>query len=132
MASRRQEKVVRVIKEAVSDIIANHLSDPRIEGIISVTQVDVSPDLRSADIYLSIMAADDKTSHKTFTAIEHAGKHIQSLLGHRMTSKFCPRLHFQKDTKFKNTLETLRLIEEAGREFRKTDDGEQMTEDGEF
>ena len=118
MPSRRQEKVARVVRESVSDTIANRLNDPRIEGLVSVTEVDVSPDLRNAFIFLSVMSADNSARRKTFTAIEHATKHIQTRLGHRMTSKFCPRLHFREDTKIKNTLETLRIIDEATKEIQ--------------
>ena len=124
--TRRQEKVIRVIKETVSDIISNRLSDPRIEGIISVTKVDVSPDLRNADIYLSIMAAEDAACRKTFAAISHAAKHIQALLGKNMTSKFCPRLHFKEDKHFKDTLKTLAIISEVAREY---EDGQENTEE---
>lgn len=121
MPSRRQEKVARVVRESVSDTIANRLSDPRIEGFISVTGVDVSPDLRSAEVFLSIMAPDDTARRKTFTAIGHATKHIQSRLSRRMTSKFCPRLHFREDNKLKNTLETLRIIDETAKELKEKD-----------
>lgn len=118
--SRRQVKVARVIKESVSDSIANRLSDPRIKGFVSVIRVDTSPDLRSADVYLSIMADSDSDRRKTFRAIQHAERHIQSLLGSKMTSKYCPHLHFKEDENFKKTLETMRLIEEARKEL---DDG---------
>ena len=116
--SRRQEKVARIIRESVSDTISKRLSDPRIQGIISVTDVDISPDLKNADVSLSIMAADEKQAKKTMIAIQHASKHIQSRLGRKMTSKFCPRLRFVEDTKFRKTLDTLRLIEEAAKEFK--------------
>ncbi|MHC4355618.1 MAG: ribosome-binding factor A [Planctomycetota bacterium] len=59
MPTRRQEKVARVVKEAVSDAIANHLSDPRIEGLVSVTEVDVAPDMRTADVYVSILGKNE-------------------------------------------------------------------------
>ena len=116
--SRRQEKVARVIRESVSDTISNRLSDPRILGIVSVTEVDISPDLKNADVSLSIMAADEKQAKKTLLAIQHASRHIQARLGRKMTSKFCPRLHFIEDTKFRKTLDTLRLIDEATKEFK--------------
>ncbi len=58
MATRRQEKVARVVKEAVSDAIAHRLSDPRIEGFVSVTRVEMSPDLRNANVFLSIFFAN--------------------------------------------------------------------------
>ncbi len=110
--------MARVIRESVSDTIANRLSDPRIQGIVSVTEVDISPDLRNADVFLSIMATDGKHRRRTMEAIQHAERHIQALLGRKMTSKFCPRLHFYEDTKLSKTLETLRLIDAAAKEFR--------------
>ena len=117
MATRRQEKVARVVKEAVSNAIAHHLNDPRIEGFVSVTRVDVAPDMRNADVFLSIFGKDEATQNKTFIAVEHARTRIQSLLASEVRSKFCPVLHFHRDEDFKKTLETMRLIDEATKEL---------------
>jgi len=138
MPSRRQEKVARVIKEVVCDALANHLSDPRIQGIVSVTRVDVAPDMRNVDVYLSIFVTDssvsnkqknhedgdkprDTTANKTFIAVNHAKPKIQSLLAVRMRSKYCPSLHFRRDTELKKTLDTMKLIDQVAPEFRKHD-----------
>jgi len=121
MATRRQEKVARVVKEAVSDAIANHLNDPRIEGFVSVTRVDMAPDLRNADVYLSIFGKDDTVQNRTFVAITHAKSRIQSLLAGKLQCKFCPVLRFHRDENFKKTLETMKLIEKAVSEFEKKD-----------
>ena len=121
MATRRQEKVARVVKEAVSDAVAHHLSDPRIEGFVSVTRVDMSPDLRSADVYVSVFGKDQASQNKTFAAITHAKSRIQSLLAGRLQSKFCPVLRFRRDEKFKKALEIMRLIDQAASELRKKD-----------
>lgn len=110
-----------MIKEAVSDAVANHLSDPRIEGFVSVTRVDIAADLRSADVYISIFGKGDTAQDKTFLAITHAKSRIQSLLAGRLQSKFCPVLHFYKDEKFKKTLETMKLIDEVAGELEKKD-----------
>jgi ribosome-binding factor A len=72
MPTRRQEKVARVVKEAVSDAISNHLNDPRITGFVSVTRVEMSPDLRNADVYLSVFAEAQSAKNKSFIAIDHA------------------------------------------------------------
>jgi len=125
MATRRQEKVARVVKEAVSDAIANHLNDPRIEGFVSVTRVDVAADLRSADVYLSIFGKDETCQNKTFVAITHARSRIQSLLAGKLQGKFCPVLRFHRDEKFKKTLETMKLIDEATSERVKKDSVDQ-------
>ena len=121
MATRRQEKVARIVKEAVSNAIANNLNDPRIEAFVSVTRVDIAADLRSADVYLSIFGKDDATQNKTFAAITHAKSRIQSLLAGSLQSKFCPALHLYRDEKFKKTLETMKLIDQAVGEMKKED-----------
>ncbi len=113
MATRRQEKVARVIKEAVSDAVANHLSDPRIEGFTSVTRVEVAPDLRNANVYVSIFGGDEVMQKKTFAAINHARVRIQSLMADRIKSRFCPVLSFHMDEQFKKTLEIMSIIEKA-------------------
>jgi len=131
MATRRQEKVARVVKEVVSDAIANHLNDPRIEGFVSVTRIDMSADLRSADVYLSIFGSNqvlksgakrdpakgDAAQNKTFAAITHAKSRIQSLLAGKLQRKFCPVLRFHRDEEFKKTLETMKLIDQAVKEI---------------
>ncbi len=125
MPTRRQGKVARAVKEAVSDAIANHLNDPRIEGFVSVTRVDMAADLRSAEVYLSLFGKDEAAQKKTFLAITHARSRIQSLLGRRLHSKFCPVLHFHRDERFKKALETMKLIDQAASELKEKDSVEQ-------
>jgi len=131
--SRRQEKIARLIRESVSDTITNHLSDPRIEGLVSVTDVEISADLREAEVSLSIFACDEAAQQRTFEAIVHASRRIQAFLGKCITSRYCPQLRFCRDTRMKKTLETLNLIEEVAREWQDedtpADEGSQEDED---
>ena len=122
MKTRRQEKVARLVKESVSDCIANHLSDPRIEGLVSVTKVDVAADLRNAEVYISVLGKDEAAQNKTFNAILHASRRIQYFLANGMQSKFCPVLHFKNDENFKKTIETLGLIDRVARDFNPPED----------
>ena len=117
MPSRRQQKIARVIKESVSRTIQMKLADPRITGLISVTEVDISPDSKNATVFLSILAADEKHQHQTFAAVCHAAGRIQAQPGHDLTGRSCPHLTFKQDEKVKKTLETLRLIEQVQREY---------------
>jgi ribosome-binding factor A len=121
MPTRRQEKVARVIREVVSDTIAHHLNDPRITGFVSITRVDVMADLRSADVYLSIFAADESAKDLTFAAITHARTRIQSLLAGALESKFCPVLRFHEDEQFRKTLEVMKLIDQVASEHQNKD-----------
>jgi ribosome-binding factor A len=121
MATRRQERIARVVKEATSDAVSHHLNDPRIEGLVSITRVDVAADLRTADVYLSIFGKDCVAENRTLVAIAHAKGRIQALVAGRLQSKFCPVLRFYRDEKFKKTLETMRLIDQAVSEMEKKD-----------
>jgi ribosome-binding factor A len=118
MPTRRQEKVARLVKEVVSEAIISHLSDPRITGIVSVTRVVVTADMRAADVYLSVFGASDSEKERTFEAITHARTRIQSLLAAAIQSKFCPALRFHKDEQFQKMLETMRLIDQVASEHR--------------
>jgi ribosome-binding factor A len=115
MESRRQLKMARVIRDSVSSTISNRLSDPRITGLVSITEVDISPDGKNATVFLSIFAVDEPAAKKTFQAIQHAIGPIQAALGRDIPGRNCPHLRFELDTKMKKTIETLQLIEEANR-----------------
>jgi len=117
MTSRRQHKIARVIRESVSKTILTGLSDPRINGLISVTEVEVSPDMKNATVYLSILTPENRGQDTIFEAVCHAIGHIQHQLGSELTGKCCPKLQFKQDQKVKKTLETLRLIEEVEHEY---------------
>ena len=118
-----------MVKEGVSDAIAHHLSDPRIEGFVSVTRVDMAADLRNADVYVSIFGRDEAAQNKTFAAITHAKSRIQSLVAGRLQSKFCPVLHFYRDEKFKKALETMKLIDQAVSELQKEEPKENLNDE---
>lgn len=142
MPARRQEKMARIVKEVVSDAIANHLNDPRIEGLVSITGVEMTADLRTADVYISIFdrgpvtqedgetrtSNSDAGRNKTFAAITHARSRIQSLLADKLQSKFCPVLRFHTDEKFKKTLETMKLIDQAVSELKENEPADQEQE----
>jgi len=108
-----------VVKEAVSDAITHHLSDPRIEGFVSVTRVEMATDLRNANVFVSIFGSNETAQNKTFMAITHAKSRIQSMVAGKLQSKFCPVLHIYRDDKFKKTLETMNLIDKAVSELDK-------------
>jgi ribosome-binding factor A len=135
MPSRRQEKVARIVREVVSNAISTQLSDPRIVGIVSVTRVEMAPDLRAADVYLSIFENSETQEqkieadrNKTFSAIKRARSHIQSLLADRLQSKFCPVLRFHGDEKYRKTMEMMKLIDQVSSEFDESSEQERSEE----
>ena len=118
--------MARVVKEVVSNAIVNHLNDPRIEGFVSVMEVHLPPDLRNADVYLSVFGKDEKIAHRTFTAIEHAAPRIQSLLAHRLECRHCPTLRFHESEKLKKTIDTMKIIDEVAKEIKHEPDANEQ------
>ncbi|HSV26419.1 MAG TPA: 30S ribosome-binding factor RbfA [Sedimentisphaerales bacterium] len=115
MASRRQAKLASIIRHAVSDVLLRGLADPRVEGVISVTEVKVTPDMRTADVFISIISAGDATGKTCFAGIEHASRYIQAQVAGSVNLRFCPMLRFHLDDKMKKVMETMRLIDEANK-----------------
>ena len=67
MGQLRVEKVQELIKQEVSKMILRELKDPRI-GFVTVTQVDVTGDLRYAKIYVSLMGTDEQKTECWYQA----------------------------------------------------------------
>ena len=118
MPSRRQEKIAQVVKQAVSHAIQHDLNDPRIEGLVSVTVVEMAADLRSAEVYLSVLGRSPGAENATYAALQGARRRIQAVVAKAVNGKFCPVIQLHKDEKFKKTLETMNLIDQAASEYR--------------
>jgi len=109
--SQRVEKITRIIRDTVSEVIQNHLSDPRIKGLISVTRVDLAGDLRTARVYLSVLGATEKQQEQSIYAISHASGYIQSFLAKALTIRSCPLLTFYPDSSLKKGFEVVQIID---------------------
>ncbi|MBN2582606.1 MAG: 30S ribosome-binding factor RbfA [Planctomycetes bacterium] len=108
MATRRTLKVARVIKEVVSRVLMFELGDPRV-GFVTVTDVDVSDDMRNATVRISVMG-EPKKAELCLKAVDHARSHIQHEVASNLTTKTVPRLTFQLDDTVKKSVEISRLI----------------------
>ncbi len=99
MRSLRGERLSAEYQKAVYEVISTTLKDrtPNIKGIVSVTGADVSPDLKSAKIYVSVLAKSREEEKATFDELcAHAG-FIRHELAHMMRSRTVPELRFIRD-----------------------------------
>lgn len=90
----RSERVERLSREVLGEAIQG-LKDPRI-GFATVTAVKMSPDLRQARVYVSVLGKDEERS-ATIAAIRHAVPHLRGILGREVRLKFLPRLEIVED-----------------------------------
>ena len=106
MPGRRPERLSEQIKEEVSLIIAGEVEDPRV-GFVTVTEARVSPDLKHAKIYVSVLGTEQEVK-ESLAALKHASGFIRTQLGAMLRMKRTPELHFVYD----ETVETAARIEE--------------------
>jgi len=111
MASIRHDRIQKQIKETASSIILYELKDPRI-GFVTVTRVDLSPDLRYATIYYSVLGSDVDT-RLTARAMGHARGHIQREIAKRVRLRFAPIIKLEMDDSPRKSIELSHLIDEA-------------------
>lgn len=110
MTSRRLEKIAQAILETVSTTILLHLRDPRIRNV-TVLHVDVAPDVQSAKIYISIMG-DEKEKALCMHGLQSAKGFLQSKIADRIQTKYTPVIKFVLDTAVKDSLDTIRILDE--------------------
>jgi ribosome-binding factor A len=115
--SYRPERVAHVIRDVVSDAISNRISDPRVHRLTSVTRVEVSGDLRYADVHVSVMGSESD-SGTTMKGLQSARGMIQSRLAKRLTVRQCPVIRFHLDRGIKIGIETIRKLDELSAESR--------------
>ena len=94
--SRRPQRIALQIQHEVSSMISRDMKDRRI-GFVTVTGVRMSPDLRHAKIFISLMGSDDEKKESLVT-LNHATGWIRRELGQRIRMKFLPDIVFLKDT----------------------------------
>jgi ribosome-binding factor A len=95
--SERTERVNALLREEISNLIRDDIRDPRMSGIVSVTHVDVSPDLRSARVHISVLGEESERAG-TMEALAHAQPFVRRELGKRLHLKNIPAVRFVEDT----------------------------------
>ena len=111
MNTRRVAKAAEAIRESVSMTILLGLRDPRVKHV-TVLRAEVSGDLRSAKIYVSVMG-DVKAQSLTMHGLESARGFIQSKVADRLQTKNTPVLKFVLDPGVKFSAETSKVLREV-------------------
>ncbi len=127
--SRRRERFASALKTVVANLIQTDLNDPRIRGLITVTRVNISPDLRLAKVYVSVLG-DEGVAKSTLSGLQHSAGHLQSLLKKYLEFRTCPILDFRLDEELKKSLATMALLDKVSAELAAKDSGVGVTAEG--
>jgi ribosome-binding factor A len=94
--TRRTERVSELIRHELSDLLLRELRDPRLDGVISITRVEVSPDLYNAKVSVSVMS-ETASPADALKALNTAAGYLHKELVHRLEMRRVPFLTFHLD-----------------------------------
>ncbi len=96
VAGHRHERIAEEIHHEVSAMLAGELKDPRIAGMVTVTEVRVSPDLKQARVYVSVLGSEEE-QQSTLQGLEAAAGFIRHELTERLRMRRSPEMLFLLD-----------------------------------
>jgi ribosome-binding factor A len=111
MSSRRVEKAAEAIRGVVSMAILAELKDPRIQDV-TVTYVEVSPDLRHAKVHVSVMG-DETHQNLSLRGLQSAAGFLQSKIAERIEIRYTPKLSFLLDQGVKRSIAVAQILQQV-------------------
>src|SRR5262245_29191924 len=93
MQGKRLERVNQLMKEEISTVLQRELKDPRL-GFVTVTEVDVAPDLRNAKVYVSVLGPEAQWA-ASFKALESARRFVWNWLRRHLDLRVTPEIQFR-------------------------------------
>jgi ribosome-binding factor A len=109
MPGARMRRVNETIREILGDAIATELKDPRI-GFVTVTEVDTSPDLRSARVYVSVLG-DEHERERSLKGLQSSHGVLQGKIAGAIRLKRTPTLTFLYDESVDRGARISRLLD---------------------
>jgi len=114
MASQRIERVQKLLRSEISSILLRKLKDPRV-GMVTITEVDASPDLKTAQVFFSVLK-EDESEAEALAGLKSAAGFIRSELMRVLHLRPMPVLEFDLDASLARGARTLDLLDQVRHE----------------
>ena len=99
-----------MLRQEISQLLSRQIKDPRLNAVVTITQVETASDLRTARVFLSVMG-DQETREKALEGIQSAATFLRRELRGRLTLRYTPFLTFVLDDSLENADHLLRLMD---------------------
>jgi ribosome-binding factor A len=114
--TRRSERVNELLREEISLIVQRELKDPRLGGLISITEVETSPDFRHARVFVSVMGTEQEQV-SSLVALNAAASFMRRELRGRLESlRYIPELAFKADHSIERGAQLSALLDQVAHE----------------
>lgn len=113
--TRRTDRVNELLRKEISQIISRDMNDPRVTGLLTISQVNTSTDLRQARVSISVMGGSQQ-KEKALEALKSAAGFIRHRLGGKLSLKRIPELAFLLDASMEQANDLVRLLDQVASE----------------
>ena len=110
--AHRIERVNSLIRQEISELLQRQIKDPRLSGLVSITEVDTSPDLKYAKVFISGMC-DEGEKKETLSVLVSASGFLRNELARRLRLRHIPELDFRWDDSIEQGAHILELIDQV-------------------
>lgn len=113
---RRTERVNDLLRQELDSLLRREAKDPRLDSIWSITDVEVSGDLRHAKVFVSVLGTDEE-AETTLAGMNAARNYLRRELSHRLnTMHHVPEIQFRRDTSIERGVRMGAMLDELARE----------------
>ena len=106
---RRPERLGEALKIEISEVVGFELDDPRLE-MVTVTEVEVSADLRDAKVYVLIRGNQDEVD-KALKTLRHASTYVRQQVALNLDLRHAPHIHFVRDSAEENASRVSEILQ---------------------
>ena len=123
----RTDRIEEEVKQVVGVFIDRNLKDPRLNGLISVTKVSVSKDLKYCKIFVSMLGTKD--TNEAMQALESSAGLVRKEIGDKIRMFYTPEVKFEMDTSMEYGAHIQNIINELGITHDEAEDEKDEQED---
>ncbi len=104
------------MREEIATFLANDVKDPRIMGLVTVTAVEVTRDLRHAKVFVSVLGSDSQRA-ATFDGLGGVAAHLRGRVGRALRLRVAPEIEFRNDESIAHAAKIEQLLAQVRREL---------------
>ena len=112
----RSDRVAAAMREEIATFLGNDVKDPRILGLVTVTAVEVSRDLRHAKVFVSVLGSDSQRS-ATFEGLDAVAGHLRGRVGRALRLRVAPEFEFRNDESIAHAAHIEQLLAQVRKEL---------------
>jgi ribosome-binding factor A len=104
------------MREEIATFLANDVKDPRIMGLVTVTAVEVTRDLRHAKVFVSVLGSESQRA-ATFDGLGGVAAHLRGRVGRALRLRVAPEIEFRNDESIAHAAKIEQLLAQVRREL---------------